>query len=522
MVRGMPTRPGRLAALAISLVAATAIAAGARPPRTRVDPRRTTTAADVSDRFVSIAVDMDQLVGGIFWDPAGGPSQVQVPPYDFSRQALRRLAAPLAPAYLRLGGSASDEVYYDVADPPLGAAPAPFVERLTRAQWDGAMAFARDLGFDVILTVNAGPGPRDATGVWLDGNARELLAYAAGRGDPVTVLEFGNEPNLFGLRAGVPGYTAPLYARDLGAFAALRDAVLPAARLGAPGNIFMRGQGEELFPGATLVAGPRTTETLPLVGSLIDIVEYHYYAAISTRCPPAGPRVDAATALDAAYLDGIDEPTAIAGGQRDAHAPGKPLWLTESGGQSCGGQLGVADRFVNSFWYLNTLGRMARTGQEVFVRQTLSGSSYGLLDDVTLAPRPDYWAALLWRRLMGTRALSFTWASRNPDVRLFAHCTRGTTDGSVTVLALNTNPTAAARLRLRRIGKSRPGGLYLVTAPDPGGSSVQLNGAVLAAAPDGTPPPLDPLPLAGAVDLPPASYAFVVVPSARAAACTAP
>jgi hypothetical protein len=271
-----------------------------------------------------------------------------------------------------------------------------------------------------------------------------------------------------------------------------------------------------------VVAGPRTTETLPLVGPLIDIVEYHYYAAISERCPPAGPRVNAATALDPAYLDGIDEPTAIVGGQRDAHAPGKPLWLTESGGQSCGGQLGVADRFVNSFWYLNTLGRMARTGQEVFVRQTLSGSSYGLIDDVTLAPRPDYWAALLWRQLMGTRALSFNRSSRNPDVRTFAHCTRGATDGSVTVLALNASPTQAARLRVRRVGESRPGQLYLVTSPDPAGSVAELNGAALAPAPDGTPPPLDPVPLTGSVKLPPASYAFVVVPNARAAACMAP
>jgi hypothetical protein len=28
-----------------------------------------------------------------------------------------------------------------------------------------------------------------------------------------------------------------------------------------------------------------------------------------------------------------------------------------------------------------------------------------LLDENTLAPRPNYWAALLWRRLMGTTVL---------------------------------------------------------------------------------------------------------------------
>jgi hypothetical protein len=36
---------------------------------------------------------------------------------------------------------------------------------------------------------------------------------------------------------------------------------------------------------------------------------------------------------------------------------------------------------------------------------TLAASEYGLLDPTTFAPRPNYWAALLWRRLMGTTVL---------------------------------------------------------------------------------------------------------------------
>ena len=36
------------------------------------------------------------------------------------------------------------------------------------------------------------------------------------------------------------------------------------------------------------------------------------------------------------------------------------------------------------------------------MHNTLAASDYALLDDHTYAPRPNYWAALLWRRLMGT------------------------------------------------------------------------------------------------------------------------
>lgn len=141
------------------------------------------------------------------------------------------------------------------------------------------------------------------------------------------------------MRAGLPGYTAADHARDFTTLAALRAELLPATRLGAPGNIYTLGQGEDILPG--LIFGPRSGDMLALVGGLAGIVEYHDYTAISTRCP-LGPRVDATTALDAAYLDGIDEPSGLVGTLRDAHAPGKAIWLTESGRQSCGDRSGSA------------------------------------------------------------------------------------------------------------------------------------------------------------------------------------
>ncbi|MGA2612961.1 MAG: hypothetical protein ABSG38_05870 [Spirochaetia bacterium] len=36
-------------------------------------------------------------------------------------------------------------------------------------------------------------------------------------------------------------------------------------------------------------------------------------------------------------------------------------------------------------------------------RQSLVGSDYGLLDQNSFAPRPDYYASFLWKRLMGNR-----------------------------------------------------------------------------------------------------------------------
>jgi len=399
--------------------------------------------------------------------------------------------------------------------------PPGFVDVLTKPQWDAASEFASSLGFELIVTINAGPGPRTPGGVWDDTNARTFLAYLAGRGDPATVVEFGNEPNLFGLRAGLTSYSAADYERDLQAFRALVDEVLPDARIFGPGNIYTRTLGENVV--GTLTFGPRAADMLALVGTYIEGLAYHYYGAVSTRCPPSGPRVDAETALDAAYLDGIDESGAANDDLRASYVPGRPIWMTESGGQSCGGQVGLADRFLNSFWYLASLGRLARRGHEVFVRQTLSGGTYGLIDDETLEPNPDYWAALLWKRLMGRQALSLAREPKRDDVRLFVHCARDGVPGAVTVLALNASRDRSVKVRIKGITRRAAADVYAVTSSDPLGRGVMVNGIPVATDGDGVPLDFEPrVSRRRALKLPPTSYAFVVVPGARANACLPP
>jgi len=505
--------PSRATLLGLGVVALTLIACADRSST----PGGPSLAGEIDERFLSVAVDIDQLAGGTFWDPAGGPTVVDVPPYDFGRVRLRNLAAALAPAYLRLGGSASDRTFYDLSDAPVSSPPPPFELVLTRAQLDAARAFAQDLGFDVVFTVAAGAGPRNGERRWTPGNARELLEYASAQGRPLAVLEFGNEPNLFAVRAGLSDYTAADFAGDLETFLALRDEAAPDTPVLAPGNIYTRTQGEE--PVAGVVFGPRATETIPLLGTLVDGLSYHYYAAVSTRCP-LGPRITADTALDPAYLDGVDEPADATESLREAHAPGKPIWVTETGGQSCGGQLGVADRFVNTFWYLDTLGRLARRGHQVVVRQTLSGSTYGLIDELSLEPRPDYWAALLWRRLMGTRVLALPELGASSPLRLFAHCTRGGGVGAVTLLALNTSGTAPVELPLADLGLPLEGELYVASAPTLDSPQIEVNGNALIADVDGVPPAIAAARFAGpTLALAPATWTFAVFPDARASAC---
>ena len=119
------------------------------------------------------------------------------------------------------------------------------------------------------------------------------------------------------------------------------------------------------------------------------------------------------------------------------------MWLTETAEAACGGNP-WASTFLDTFRYLDQLGRLAKAGVQMVAHNTLAASDYGLLDEKTLRPRPNYWAALLWRRLMGTIVLD---AVVHHGTHLYAHCRRGMR-GAVTLLAINTDRTNAATLRL--------------------------------------------------------------------------
>ena len=85
------------------------------------------------------------------------------------------------------------------------------------------------------------------------------------------------------------------------------------------------------------------------------------------------------------------------------------IWIGEGSMAYNSGQTGVTDAFQNSFWYANILGQLSKTRHmthAVFCRQTLVGGWYDLLSHSNnLEPNPDYWLAVLWKRLMGTTSL---------------------------------------------------------------------------------------------------------------------
>jgi hypothetical protein len=82
------------------------------------------------------------------------------------------------------------------------------------------------------------------------------------------------------------------------------------------------------------------------------------------------------------------------------------------------------------------------------VHNTLAASDYSLLDEKSgFEPKPNYWAALLWRRLMGSAESLIPQVASQSGLHVYAHCLRDM-PGGVAVLAINTNRTAPHTLKV--------------------------------------------------------------------------
>ncbi|WP_414474447.1 hypothetical protein [Microvirga sp. M2] len=217
-------------------------------------------------------------------------------------------------------------------------------------------------------------------------------------------------------------------------------------------------------------------------------------------------------ALTENWLGRTDQTLAFYRPVRDEFEPGKPFWNTETADAACGGNL-WANTFLDTFRYLDQLGRLAKQEVRVVAHNTLVASDYGLLNDRTLEPKPNYWAALLWRRLMGSTVLE-AGVPIEEGRHVYAHCLRGA-PGGVAVLAINNSRTRPSAIEIPNAAEG-----YTLTAPQPDSASVRLNGQELRLGPQDEFPDLRGSRVqAGPVELAPASITFLAVPEAGNPSC---
>src|SRR5271169_102075 len=437
----------------------------------RIDAASMPLVGTVDERFQSYNIEMIEVIGGRFWKPyrdidallkaqssftqsnkdaAAVPAGIdpnlfeQLTPVDLSNPRLRKLAAALGPAYVRVSGTWANTAYFQNSDGPAPKRPPKgFGGVLTRRQWKGVIEFAHAVDAKLVTSFATSTGTRNPAGVWTPDQARQLLDYTKSIGGSVTAAEFMNEPTYAEMGGAPKGYDAAAFGRDFSVFLPFVKKAAPDMLVLGPGGV---GEGIALAPIGLAGSIIKSEDILKATGPKFDGFSYHSYGATSQRCASMGPasQTTAEAALSEDVLSRADRIEAFYADLRDRYEPGKPLWLTETADAACGGNP-WASTFLNSFRYLDQLGRLSKRGVQVHMHNTLASSDYGLVDNNTLRPRPNYWAALLWHKFMGTKVLDPVPTASS--LHLYAHCLRGQ-PGGVALLAINTDQSASQSLDL--------------------------------------------------------------------------
>jgi len=466
-----------------------------------LDPARMPRIGSVDERFQSYNIEMVEVTGGPFWRPYAAPDAgadrglfSERRPKDLGNARLRNLARALSPAFVRVSGTSANTTYFDDSNAASPTPPPGFESVLTRRQWQGVVDFSRAVDAPIVTSFAIGAGTRDAHGVWKPEQARTLLAATRSMGGRIAAVELMNEPDLAAIGGAPDGYDAAAFGRDFAAFSAFIKREAPGVTVLGPGTIGASAAASDLF--AVSAHG-------------IDAASYHYYGTASKRC---GGQETPETALSEDWLSRTDQALSPYRALRDRLAPGKPIWSTETAEAACGGDPWSAS-FLDTFRYLDQLGRLARAGVQIVMHNTLSASDYGLLDEQTFTPRPNYWAALLWRRLMGTTVLD-SGVPVQIGLHVYAHCQRET-PGGVTLLVINNDRSNTQMLTLPN-GSER----YTLDAANLQDVAVRLNGTRLSLDDSGELPHLTGMKVeAGTVTFAPATITFIAIPGAGNGAC---
>jgi heparanase len=512
-----------------SVIVPAAVAFAAVPHVAQVmslDPARMPRIGTVDERFASYNIEMAELTGGNFWKPyhsqgstavrarqsaqsastpAGmDPNMYQYrPPIDLTNPRLRKLASALGPVYVRISGTWANSVYFADSDNPPAKAPAGYDGVLTRKQWKDIIDFVHAVNGELVTSFATSTGTRNTEGVWTPKEASSWLRYTNSVGGRIAAAEFMNEPTYAAMGGAPKGYNAADYGRDIAVFG-------PWLKQNSPGTVFLGPGSVGEGPFAISMGGMLQSEDLlKATGPAFDIFSYHLYAAASQRCASMGETVQttAAAALSEDWLSRPQKIDEYYTGLRDRFEPGKPVWITETADAACGGNP-WASTFLDTFRYLIGHASLARRGVKVIMHNTLAASDYGLLDQNTLEPRPNYWATLLWHKLMGTTVLD-PQVHATPNAYVFAQCLERK-PGGVALLVINADRKSSVDLSLPTATER-----YTLTAEQLQGTTVDLNGKPLRLTSSGTLPPFSAQRVnAGPVSFAPTSLTFVTIANA--------
>ena len=429
----------------------------------------------VDERFQSFNVEMCEVIGGDFWIPYQLIDSVRktttkkgfealkwkIEPINLYEKKLRNLSAGLGPTYVRVSGTWANSIYFQnndeakLSNPPKG-----FKNILTRQQWKGVVDFCKAVDGKLVTSFPISDGMRNEKDDYQTTQVKSILDYTKSIGGEIAAAEFFNEPSHASHGDAPKGYNGNDFAKEFTVFKSFANEAAPNMKIIGPGSTGEGGilpSGLDISVDKLLSPEPRPT---------FDVFTYHFYGTVSKRCL-GGQKPE--NALSAEWLSKTEKGLEFYQNVRDKYVPNAPIWNTETAETACGGNPWAAT-YIDTFRYLEQLGRLAKKGVQVVMHNTLARSEYALLDHDTHNPRPNYWVALLWNKLMGTEV--YEAGSLSAGVDIFAHNLKGKSKGK-TLLILNINDTETS------IVVPKAATQYLLTADELLTKKIKLNGQEL-------------------------------------------
>lgn len=493
---------------------------------------------EMNPLLVSYNVEFAEVTGGTFWK-AYTPGQIagtepfyvepskdgiaamykdlmQVyPPIDLYNEKLRKLARDLGPAWVRVSGTWATKTYYDFDGTTNGKVPEGYLNVLTRAQWIGVLDFVKAIGAKLMVSVANCPGLHSAEEPWHPAEAEKLFSLSREYGVPIDAAEFANEPNMMEDTGFPEGYTAAHYRRDQDLFFKWLRKNYPGCLCVGPsttgGDNITFGKSSGSSAGGVEQIARNTCNCADLMDGTtepLDVFSYHYYNGVSDRLASVMPNGhwQPEEADSEEYLDTAINFAKTYAPMRDKYVPGGEMWVTESGDAGGGGDT-WASTYLDVLRTLNELGGFAAVTNGVIFHNTLASSDYGYLARQVFDPRPNYFAVLLWNRLMGQTVFDAAEPVRE-GCHVYVHSRKDGKDGKVYLL-INNSKTDALRVEL-------PQDAVRYTLAGEGGNMratvMTLNGRPLVLGENYALPSLegDPQP-AGTLELAPGTCTFLVV-----------
>src|SRR5262245_53674595 len=133
---------------------------GASAGEQMISPAHMKAMGTVDARFQSYNVEMVEITGGRFWKPYPKSTRSPAdqdrynyrPPIDLTNTRLRKLAAALSPAYMRVSGTWANSTFFADEEIAPASPPSGFNSVLSRAQWRGVIEFARAVDTEIVTS----------------------------------------------------------------------------------------------------------------------------------------------------------------------------------------------------------------------------------------------------------------------------------------------------------------------------------------------------------------------------------